>query len=167
MIFQFGSKTKMFGDLLRRNKPYAQAILEGGENNKGLYGKVQFYPVYDGTLVAAEIFGLPKEGGKCPGRFFGFHIHEGKSCFGTKDNPFSASGPHYNPGDCPHPFHAGDLPPLISDSGYAWLSFYTKRFQVEEIVGHTVIIHSKPDDFKTQPSGDSGEKIACGIIKKM
>lgn len=167
MVFQFGSKTKLFGDLLRRSKPFAQAILQGGENNRSLYGKVQFYSVFEGTLVCTEVFGLPKGEGNCSGKVFGFHIHEGKSCFGTKESPFSSTGMHYNPKNCPHPLHAGDMPPLVSDGGYTWMTFYTKHFSAEEVVGRTVVIHSSADDFKTQPSGDSGEKIACGIIKQV
>ena len=71
---------------------------------------------------------------------------------------------HYNPQGCPHPYHAGDLPPLFGNQGYAFSAFVTDRFAVREIVEKTIIIHSKPDDFKTQPSGDSGEKMACGKI---
>ena len=58
----------------------------------------------------------------------------------------------------------GDLPPLLSDKGTAWMMVYTTRFFPEEVVGKTVVIHDMPDDFRTQPSGNSGEKIACGQI---
>ena len=58
------------------------------------------------------------------------------------------------------------MPPLFSNKGYAFMIFLTDRFKVDEIIGKTVIIHSMPDDFKTQPSGDSGMKIACGVIEK-
>lgn len=57
------------------------------------------------------------------------------------------------------------MPPLFENNGYAYLSFLTNRFQIKDIVGKTVIIHDMPDDFKTDPSGNSGTKIACGIIK--
>ena len=73
---------------------------------------------------------------------------------------------HYNPNQCAHPYHAGDLPPLFGSNGYAFEAFLTDRFTVSEVIGRTVIIHSKPDDFSTQPSGNSGEKIACGEIRK-
>lgn len=63
-----------------------------------------------------------------------------------------------------HPEHEGDLPPLLSDKGTAWMMVYTTRFFPEEVVGKTVVIHDMPDDFRTQPSGNSGEKIACGEI---
>jgi len=59
------------------------------------------------------------------------------------------------------------LIPLFSNSGYAWSSFLTNRFTVDQIIGRTVIIHSDPDDFTTQPSGNSGKKIACGEIIKL
>ena len=56
------------------------------------------------------------------------------------------------------------MPPLFGADGYAFLAFVSSRFTVNEILGKTVIIHSGVDDFKTQPSGNAGEKIACGVI---
>lgn len=58
----------------------------------------------------------------------------------------------------------GDLPPLLSTHGAACSAVYTGRFYPDDVVGRTVVIHMNPDDFKTQPSGDSGEMIACGEI---
>ena len=55
--------------------------------------------------------------------------------------------------------------PLMGNQGYAWLAFYDKRFSIPEILGRSVIIHAMPDDFRTQPSGDAGEKIGCGVIR--
>ena len=66
--------------------------------------------------------------------------------------------------DCKHPYHSGDLPPLFSKSGQAWMSVYIQKFTPDQIVGRTVIIHEKADDFTTQPSGNSGKMIACGQI---
>jgi len=80
---------------------------------------------------------------------------------------FPNTGNHYNPGNVPHPEHAGDLPPLLSNSGYAWMSFYTSRVNVEDIIGRSLVIHSMRDDFTTQPSGNSGDKIGCGVIERM
>lgn len=74
-------------------------------------------------------------------------------------------GTHYNPKSCNHPEHAGDLPPLFENNGYAYISFLTNRFTVKEIIGKVIIIHDMPDDFTTNPSGKSGEKIACGKIE--
>lgn len=127
-----------------------------GEN--GLRGTVKFYPIPCGTLVVAEIMGLPKS----DTGFFAFHIHEGGDC-GGKD--FADTKGHFNPGGEEHPRHAGDLPPLLSRGGRAFLAVETGRFTVQEVLGRTVVIHEAPDDFHTQPSGNSGRKIACGRIR--
>ncbi len=63
-------------------------------------------------------------------------------------------------------FINGDLPPLIENNGYAYMSVLLNKFSINEIIGKTVIIHDMPDDFTTQPSGNSGTKIACGVIQK-
>ena len=73
---------------------------------------------------------------------------------------------HYNPSGEPHPEHAGDLPPVLNNRGTAWGAIYTDRFYPEEVIGKTVILHDRADDFYTQPSGNSGEKIACGQIRE-
>ena len=62
--------------------------------------------------------------------------------------------------------NASDLPVLMGNKGLAWCKFYTDRFYPEDVVGKTVIIHDMPDDFRSQPSGDSGMKIACGVIEQ-
>ena len=49
-------------------------------------------------------------------------------------------------------------------TGFAWMAVLTDRFRVPDILGRTVIVHSQPDDFTTQPSGNAGAKIACGVI---
>ena len=84
--------------------------------------------------------------------------------YGTPVDPFSDALTHYNPDTCAHPQHAGDLPPLFGNNGYAFSMFLTNRFSVSEIIGRTVILHSAPDDFTSQPAGNSGVKIACGVI---
>ncbi len=147
--------------LCGREKPAATAAIKGSRDYAAISGKVDFYNTYGGTIVVAEIKGIPKE---LEDHFFGFHIHEGSSCTGNADDPFADTGMHYNPEDKPHPDHAGDLPPLLGNKGTAWMAVYTGRFYPEDVVGKTMVIHSKPDDFRTQPSGDSGVKIACGEI---
>jgi Cu-Zn family superoxide dismutase len=117
------------------------------------------------VLVAAEISGLPHSYGVCQHSVFGFHIHDGSQCEGDLHDPFSGAMSHYNPADCDHPFHAGDLPPLFGNHEYAFSAFLTDRFSLSEVIGKTVIIHGNPDDFTTQPSGNAGEKLACGLIR--
>ena len=64
-----------------------------------------------------------------------------------------------------HPLHSGDMPVLFSDSnGYAFLAFYTDRFTPDQVVNRTVIIHQNPDDFRSQPAGNAGKRLACGVI---
>ena len=146
-------------------EPNALSIISGGENYSEINGKVSFYQTSFGVLVFAEIHNLPIGKGKCGNDIFAFHIHNGGSCTGNTDDEFSNAGTHFNSDGCPHPYHAGDMPPLFTAGKIAFLAFLTDRFTVSEIVGKTVIIHSRPDDFSTQPSGNSGEKIACGEIK--
>lgn len=78
---------------------------------------------------------------------------------------FPNTGNHYNPDNVPHPEHAGDLPPLLSNNGYAWMSFYTGRVNLNDVIGRSLVIHSMRDDFTSQPSGNSGDKIGCGVIE--
>ena len=148
-------------------KPNSAADISGGENYPGIRGRVIFRQQKNGVLVTADIYGLPTGETGCDSGVFGFHIHEGEDCGSNGQEPFSNTKGHYTPGDCPHPYHAGDLPPLFENDGYAYMSFLTNRFTATEIIGRTVVIHLKPDDFHSQPSGNSGEKIACGVIKAL
>ena len=145
-------------------RPQAVSHIRGSAAYPRLSGTVQFFQTPCGVLVRAEICGLPHADGPCAGRVFGFHIHTGCSCAGDRSDPFADAMAHYNPCGCDHPQHAGDLPPLFENCGRAFSVVLTDRFRVSEIAGKTVIIHASPDDFSTQPSGNSGEKIACGVI---
>ena len=142
------------------------ALLRGSEEYPDIRGRVLFYQLESGVLVRAEISGLPKGRGECDNPVLAFHIHEGEKCAGNEADAFADAKSHYNPKNCPHPFHAGDLPPLFSAGGRAYSVFLTDRFLVREILGKTVIVHAAPDDFMTQPSGAAGAKIACGVIGK-
>ncbi len=145
--------------------PAAVADIYGDGEHREINGTVRFYRAPRGVLVRAEISGLSAPVGRCESPVFGFHIHEGAKCSGREGGSFSDTMAHYNPDGCPHPHHAGDLPPLFGNGGFAFLVFLTDRFTADEIIGRTVIIHSDPDDFTTQPSGNSGKKIACGEIR--
>lgn len=139
------------------NKPDAVAWIQGNVQHPELFGNVFFWGMSSGgVFVTAEVIGLPQTS-----EFLGMHIHEIGDCV----PPFLKTGNHYNPKGEKHPMHAGDLPSLLNNNGYAYISFYDERFTVQEVIGKSIIIHSKRDDFSTQPSGDSGEKIGCGVIK--
>lgn len=145
--------------------PMAKAKIMGAEGYKSIEGEVSFYGTNRGVIVNVELTGMPYDEARCGVNFYAFHIHEGSSCTGNSEDQFANVGMHYNPDNCRHPAHRGDLLPLVSSKGYVWETFLIDTFSVEEIIGRTVIIHKNPDDFKTQPSGDAGNKIACGEIR--
>lgn len=144
----------------------AKATIQGGMKFPQINGIVTFREARNGVWVTARISGLPQSKDSCTGRFFGFHIHEGTSCTGSLTDEFANAKSHFNPTNCPHPFHIGDLPPLFENNGYAYMTVLINKFKIQDILGKVVIIHDLPDDFTTQPSGNSGTKIACGKIEK-
>ena len=145
--------------MLNINAPDASAQLRGDAAHPGLTGAVRLYQQAGYVLVTAHICGLPASNA---GGFFGFHIHEGTSCGGEG---FALTGGHFNPRRVLHPQHAGDLPPLLSCEGEAVMVVMTDRFSVADVIGRTVVIHDHADDFASQPAGNSGTKIACGVIQ--
>lgn len=145
-----------------RRRPDATAIICGNGDYPEIRGSIKLYQSKNGVFLVSEVQGLPWKSNSV----FAYHIHEGSCCSGNENDPFADALTHYNPDGNPHPYHAGDMPPLFSNCGYAFSAFFTNRFCLKEVIGKTVIIHSSPDDFTTQPAGNSGVKIACGIIKK-
>lgn len=160
--------TSSFSEILRHKKPCAQAILRGSCHYPHICGTVRFYHAEKGkVLTVFNIRGLPVNHRLCQQRFFAVHIHEKGTCEGTSDAPFSEAGEHYNPCDCPHPMHAGDLGILFADcNGTAQSAMIFDSFSICEIINGSIIIHKNPDDFVSQPSGNAGERIACGVIMK-
>lgn len=147
----------------------AYAMLLAGPDYPAITGVVTFEDVTGGVRVCANIDGLPpyKPGtaDKQPIGPFGFHIHEKGHCeVGDPKKPFEACGGHWNPTNQPHGNHAGDFPVLFSNNGHAGMCFFTNRFTIRDILGRSVMIHENPDDYRTQPAGNSGKRIACGTI---
>lgn len=147
-----------------RRRADAVAFINGSEKYPDVQGRVLFYQLQNGVIICAEVIHLPKSTSVCSSPIFAFHIHSGDRCEGNEQDLFADAGMHYNPNGCPHPYHAGDLPPLFGVGGRALSVCLSDRFTVQEVIGKTVIIHASPDDFTTQPSGNAGEKIACGVI---
>ena len=110
----------------------AVAHIKGSREYPTLHGMVTFKQTSKGVLVTSEIYGLPDNNEYNVG-VFAFHIHNGMSCTGTREEPFVDAGTHYNPEDALHPYHAGDLPPLFSNNGYAYMSVFTNQFNLREI----------------------------------
>lgn len=146
--------------------PAAVADLAPTQGNAAK-GTVTFAPKGDGLTMTARVSGL------APGPH-GFHIHEKGDCTapdgtsaGGHFNPFGK--PHGNPATADH--HGGDLPMLEADAaGNATLTADIAGLTIGsgagDIVGRSVIIHKDADDFKTQPTGNSGARVACGVIRK-
>jgi Cu-Zn family superoxide dismutase len=146
--------------------PSAVALLEATKGN-ATTGTVNFMQKGDKVVVTARVSGL------APGAH-GFHIHEKGDC--SSGDGMSAGG-HFNPHGKPHASpagadrHAGDLPMLQADgSGNAALTVEVDAITVgsgaADVVGRAVIVHKDPDDFTTQPTGNSGARVACGVIRK-
>lgn len=153
-----------FIHLLTQNQPRAMAWVRGSSAAPSLSGLVKFYDTpYGGVLIEAEVFGLPNITTPGSTDWYAMHIHEMGDC---SDN-FLHTGNHYNPEMAQHPRHAGDLMPLFANQGYAWYAYYDKRFRIEDILNRSVVIHQHRDDFTTQPAGDSGLKIGCGVIRSV
>ncbi|MBR6537581.1 MAG: superoxide dismutase family protein [Lachnospiraceae bacterium] len=150
-----------FLSLLSDDEPDAIAVIKGNNLYPDINGVVKFYALPEsGILIAVEVSDLPDGKGEDTPTFFAFHIHENDNC----SDDFANTGNHYNPDKVPHPEHAGDLPPLLSNDGYVWTVLYDSFLTLPMIINRSVVIHQNPDDFTTQPSGNAGEKIACGVI---
>jgi Cu-Zn family superoxide dismutase len=118
------------------------------------------------TAIAGGVHLEVKARGLAPG-VHGFHVHEVGDC--SAPDAASAKG-HFNPGAKPHGSHAGDLADLTADAtGAASLSVDMPGLALDDgpngIVGRAFVIHADPDDHKSQPAGNSGKRIACGVIK--
>jgi Cu-Zn family superoxide dismutase len=145
--------------------PRATAQLEPttGSSTRGV---VRFAQNGDLVRVDGEVRGLP------PNSEHGFHVHEKGDC--SSGDGMSAGG-HFNPTGAQHgnhdmgAHHAGDLPSLKADAnGVAAFRFESRTIRVAggvtDIVGKGLIVHRDPDDFKTQPTGNSGPRLACAVI---
>lgn len=151
-----------FVSFLTGQKPEAVAIISGNTDYPLVNGFATFRSTsLGGVLIQVEMFHLPVADSHDTPSFFGMHIHQTGDC----TPPFDQTGTHYNPSNASHPQHAGDLPPLLSTTGYAWSAFFYSTLTVSDLIGRSIIIHRNRDDFTSQPSGDSGVKIACGVIE--
>lgn len=147
----------------------ARAVIKGGPLAPQITGVVYFYDVPGGAWVYTDVDGLPPyqpaAGGRPPVGPHGYHIHEFGNCaVGDPTDPFQAAGGHWDPYNEPHGNHAGDFPVLFSNGGRAVMGFFTNKFRVSQVIDRSVIIHQNPDDYRTQPAGAAGKRLACGVI---
>ncbi len=149
-----------------QSTPIASAGLTPTKGNKTI-GEATFEQVGDKVKVVVFVQGLKAE------QEHGLHIHEKGDC--SSGDGMSAGG-HFNPHGKPHGHpssaqrHAGDLPSLKANKrGRANVQVEVDQITVTQgpgsVVGRAVIVHAAPDDYKTQPTGNAGARIACGVIK--
>jgi Cu-Zn family superoxide dismutase len=146
----------------------AQARLVDAQGKQ--VGTATFTPSDGGVSVDATVSGIPQ--GK-----HGFHIHDAGKC---EAPDFKSAGPHFNPTnrkhghDNPDGAHAGDLPNIdVGQDGKGKASFVTKGVSLDEGPGSlfagdgtALVVHANPDDGKTDPAGNAGDRIACGVIER-
>ncbi len=144
--------------------PSATATLVG-LNNSGVNGTVRFMPQGDEVRIEVDVYGLT------PGPH-GIHIHEFGDCSAPDG---SSAGDHFDPVNQPHgapgpATHPGDLGNIAADAnGTARISLDTSRITLGKgtagVLGRAVVVHAMADDLQSQPAGDSGARVACGVIR--
>ena len=147
--------------------PRASAQLQSTIGNP-TSGSVSFVQSGNKVLISGEVRGLKRNAEH------GFHVHEKGDC---SSGDGMSTGGHFNPTGAPHgshgagAHHAGDLPSLKADaSGVARFNFESAMIAVgsgvTDVVGKGLIVHRDPDDYKTQPTGNAGPRLACAVIAR-
>jgi superoxide dismutase, Cu-Zn family len=147
--------------------PSATADLQATRGNSTT-GRLQFSESGGKVIVTGEVRGLK------PNAEHGFHVHEKGDC---SSGDGMSTGGHFNPAGAGHgqhghgAHHVGDLPSLKADAqGVAKVMFQTDRLSLgsgaSSIEGKGLIVHRDPDDYKTQPTGNAGPRLACGVIRR-
>ena len=148
--------------------PTGRAELHDAEGKK--VGSATFHPAHGGVAVSVEVKGLK------PGKH-GIHIHTAGKCEGPD---FKTAGGHFNPTGKQHGLHnpegphAGDLPNLsVAKDGKGWGNFTAKGVTLGDGEGGllagegtALVIHADPDHEKSDPAGNSGARIACGVVQR-
>jgi superoxide dismutase, Cu-Zn family len=120
----------------------------------------------DGVLISGEVRGL------APASVHGFHVHEKGDCSAPDA---TSAGPHFNPNGSPHgqmgagPHHEGDMPNIVADEhGVAQVKALIAGATLDaapgSLRGRALVVHRDADDYKTQPAGNAGARVACGVI---
>lgn len=141
----------------------ASAAMTDAEGNE--VGTVELTEMHSGTLIVAKLTGLP-EGAHA------FHVHETGQC----EPPFKSAGGHYNPDGAKHGLeaeggpHPGDMPNIhVPASGALTIEVLNTLLALDDKLldddGAAVVIHAGADDYRSDPAGDAGDRIACGVIK--
>jgi superoxide dismutase, Cu-Zn family len=153
--------------MMRPEGPQAVADLQPTKGST-VKGTATFTQSGDKVRVNAVVTGLK------PGVEHGFHVHEVGDC--SSGDGMSAKG-HFNPYGKPHAHfstperHAGDMPALKPDANgraelTAELDVMTVAAGPASVVGRGLIVHAQPDDYRTQPTGNAGARLACAVIRR-
>lgn len=142
--------------------------MQGGPDDTDFAGTLTITPEGTGVRIVADVAGVDKDGKH------GIHVHENGMCehhpadAGAK--PFSTAGGHFNPAGAEHacpptdPRHAGDLGNIDISGGKGHLELSVANLTMDQLNGKAIILHAGEDDCKTQPTGNSGDRIACGVV---
>jgi Cu-Zn family superoxide dismutase len=146
----------------------AKAIMKNAEGKD--VGRVELTAVSDGVLMKLALKGLPPGG-------HAFHVHAVGKC----EPPFTSAGGHFNPQNKKHGMmaadghHAGDMPNLdVPSSGELTIELVNNAVSLDKSApnslfkseGTSLVIHAVPDDYKSDPAGNAGGRIACGVIEQ-
>lgn len=138
--------------------------MDGAEN-----GTATLTGTPNGVLIEIEVTGLPAD------QWLAFHVHETGSCDHETDH--ESAGGHFNPGDVPHGYltdagpHAGDMPnQYVGGEGTLRAQVFNSMVTLgdggeADISGLALMVHGGGDDYETQPTGDAGDRYACGVIE--
>lgn len=130
-------------------------------------GKVTAVPMAGGVHLTGTVGGLP------PNSTHGFHVHEKGDCSAADA---SSAGPHFNPFSAVHgkaesgAHHAGDMDNVVANAeGIATVDVHVTGVTlgggaVNDIAGRALVVHAAPDDYSSQPAGNAGARVACGVI---
>ena len=130
-------------------------------------GKLTVVPMGNGVHLTGEV------GGLSPGSTHAIHIHEKGDCSAADA---SSAGGHFNPAAQPHgkvgsgAHHGGDMDNLVANAeGVAQVNAHAEGVTLgggaaNDVVGKAVIVHAAADDYRTQPTGNAGGRVACGVI---
>lgn len=125
-------------------------------------------PPGGGVLIKIEVSGLPEDS------WVAFHVHETGSCDHTTGH--ESAGGHFNPGSNEHGYmveggpHAGDMPnQYVPADGTLRAEVFNQALTLAEgdagIVGRALMVHADADDYKSQPAGNAGDRLACAVIE--
>lgn len=176
---------RLFTGLLAVALTLGSGLVTSAQNSTGVTGTsvdgMRISPIIDanGQEIGHVAFGNDGQGvngtilvqGLAPGEH-GIHLHAVGSCEASGEKPFDSAGPHFNPDELMHGSHAGDIGNLVADEmGDAVFLFGSDTWSIDpgatglaDADGTALVIHETVDDLVTDPSGNSGSRIACAAL---